>query len=81
MIFTLLSAFLFVICLLYFSTAVLIMFGILPLFQVHNVSDILQLSEGIFILVGAGNLFMPANCVKQPYGVGKKCKIHVIYNL
>jgi hypothetical protein len=61
MIFTLLSAFLFVICLLYFSTGVLIMFGILPLFQVHIVYDILQLSEGIFILVGAGNLFMPAN--------------------
>jgi hypothetical protein len=37
------------------------MFGILPLFQVHIVYDILQLSEGIFILVGAGNLFMPAN--------------------
>ncbi len=62
------------------------MFGILTLFQVHIVSDILQLSEGIFILVGAGNLFMPATklSVKQPYGVGKKCKIHghnVIYNL
>jgi hypothetical protein len=67
MMFTLLSAFMFgvieslVVCLLYFSTAALVMFGILPLFQVHIVSDILQLSEGIFILVGAGNLFMPAN--------------------
>ncbi len=50
-----------VICLLYLSTAVLVMFGILPLFQVHIVSDILQLSEGIFILVGVDNLFMPAN--------------------
>ncbi len=49
-----------VICLLYFSTAVLLMFGILSLLQVHIVSDILQLSEGIFILVGTGNLFMPA---------------------
>ncbi len=48
------------ICLLYFSTAVLLMFGILSLLQVHIVSDILQLSEGIFILVGTGNLFMPA---------------------